>query len=267
MGRSVRVYSEVYAKLVFVGVVVALVAHTLIAFACAWWWEVYKANVNWSLHSDRPMPSPLYLFSAPPWFWVDLVITIILFSSFATLIVFVILLARVIGLPRGWFALAVSLYHVLLIASWIWYEIFRANVRIDDRVNPSSNVLLYMIWGDFLYIFTVAVGFLSVLVFVYRVAIPRIEEGLSPKRCRTAVLWIALVLELYALILISSYIWLNLVTYVSGERLSGWYFPSPFYLWKTPIYAWANLAYILTLAVFAVIAGITTYREIKLCRA
>lgn len=87
------------------------------------------------------------------------------------------------------------------------------------------------------------------------------------KRCKIPVLWTLIVLELYVLILIASYIWMNLVIRVSGERLVSWNFPSPFYLWSTPIYTWGGLAYLLTLAVFAGIVAAVTYREISVCRS
>lgn len=86
------------------------------------------------------------------------------------------------------------------------------------------------------------------------------------KKCKVQVLWILIIVELYVLVLIASYIWMNLVMHVSGERLISWNFPSPFYLWSTPIYTWGGLAYLLTLAVLAGIIVAVTYREISTCR-
>lgn len=164
-----------YIKLIFVGVVISLFIHMLITASCVWWWEVYKLNVNWGLHSNRPIPSFFYIFYAPSWFWIDLVISVITFSSFAMLIIFVTLLAKVLGLPRGGFIVATTLYHILLLANWIWYEVFRANIKSENRVNPDVDIFRYVVWGDAMYIVTNIVGFLAILIFVSRIVLPRIE--------------------------------------------------------------------------------------------
>ncbi|MEM1541150.1 MAG: hypothetical protein QW101_00330 [Ignisphaera sp.] len=82
-------------------------------------------------------------------------------------------------------------------------------------------------------------------------------------RARGSVFWILLVLELYIVILIVNYIWINLVAEVAGERFLEWYFPSPFYLWSKPIYTWSGMAYFLILTALAVVIGIVTYEELK----
>lgn len=80
---------------------------------------------------------------------------------------------------------------------------------------------------------------------------------------RDAVFWILLVLELYIVILIASYIWMNLVVEVSDERFLRWNFPSPFYLWSTPIYTWTGMAYFLTLVSLATVIGVVAYEELN----
>lgn len=165
--------SKTSALPIFVCVVVSLLAHMLIVGSCVVWWEVYKFNVNWNLHTGRPLPSLLYLFYMPSWFWVDLVITVIIFSSFAVLLVLVILLAKALNVPKLGFIVAVVFYNVLLLANWIWYEIFRANVKTTRKIDPDPDALRYLLWADAMYIFTNIIGFLAVLVFISRAVLPR----------------------------------------------------------------------------------------------
>jgi hypothetical protein len=251
-------------RLIYIAVMVALLAHMLIISSCVWWWEVYKFNVDWKRHVEIPVPSMLYILSAPSWFWVDLVITVIVFSSFSMIIVFVRVLAKSLGLSGKGFILATVLYHALLLANWIWYEIFRANMSAKEKLNPDSIAYRFLVWGDALYIVTSIAAFLAIAVFISRAALPRIESVLTTgKRCLHSILWISITVETYILILIASFIWFNILIYTAGERLTGWAFPSPFYLWRASIYLWATLAYMVTLTVFAVVIGGVSYREIK----
>jgi len=254
-------------RLIYAAVVATLLAHMLIVSSCVWWWEVYKLNVDWKRHVEVPVPSMLYIFHAPSWFWVDLVITVITFSSFATIIIFVRILAKSLSLSSKGLILATVLYHALLLANWVWYEIFRANVSAKDKLSPDSLTHNFLVWGDALYIVTNIAAFLAIAVFVSRTALPRIEHSLATgKRCLHSILWISITVEIYILILIASFIWFNILIYTARERLTKWAFPSPFYLWSSSIYLWATLAYMVTLTVFAVVVGVVSYKEIKACR-
>lgn len=86
-------------------------------------------------------------------------------------------------------------------------------------------------------------------------------------KCKIGVLWMLIVLELYIVTLITSYIWMNILIHISKQKLVDWYFPSPFFLWSMPIYTWGGLAYLLILAVFAGIISSIVYKEISICRS
>uniref|UniRef100_A0A7J3N055 Uncharacterized protein n=1 Tax=Ignisphaera aggregans TaxID=334771 RepID=A0A7J3N055_9CREN len=261
MGNSVP--DGVSVRDILIGLSIALFTHMLIISGCVWWWEIYKLNIDWRLHMERLVPSILYIFYAPSWFWIDLVISVIVFSSYTVLLVFTVLLARALGMPKSRFVIAVTLYTVLLLANWIWYEIFRANIRGVDRVDPKPDTALYLVWGDLMYIATAFLSFIITLVFIARTTLTKIEKIKNMNRARRSVFWILLVLELYIVMLIANYIWINLVAEVANERFFTWDFPSPFYLWNKPIYTWSGMAYFLILIVLAVAIGIVTYEEMK----
>ncbi|MEM1541151.1 MAG: hypothetical protein QW101_00325 [Ignisphaera sp.] len=174
---KIDTFSGVSAKHILIGLSIALFTHMLTISACVWWWEVYKLNIDWRLHIERPVPSILYIFYAPSWFWVDLVISVIVFSSYTVLLVFTVLLAKALGMPKSRFVVAVTVYTVLLLANWIWYEIFRANIKGADKVNPKPDTSFYLLWGDAMYMFTAFLSFTITLVFIARTALTKIGRG------------------------------------------------------------------------------------------
>lgn len=241
-------------KYILASLLGGLLTHAFIVLGCVWWWEIYKLNVNWDLHTGRPVPSVLYVVYAHSWFWVDLIISVVVFSSYTSLLILAVVIAKALGAPKGRFVVGVTLYTVLLLSNWIWYEVFRANIRGVDRVYPGPDTVFHLLWGDAMYVITTLLSFAATATFLVRSA--KVCEAENKRG-------IGVVLGLYTATHAVGFVWMYLVARVSGERFFGWYFPSPFYLWSIPIYAWCIKAYSLTIVAVTVIACIAVYEYVK----
>jgi len=60
---------------------IALACLILNILCCWFWWESYKATVNWSKRFDL-FPLPFYATYWPHWFIVDFCISVIVLCSF-----------------------------------------------------------------------------------------------------------------------------------------------------------------------------------------